>query len=211
VSQGGATAGSITIEYKEFGVRLIFAPTIMPDDVVRMRIVAEVSDLIPGTVINAGGLPVFNLSSRRVESTVEVGSGQTFAIGGLLSERVQALSSKIPGLGDLPVLGALFSSVRYQRNETELVILVTPQLVAPLHPHQVPPVPGSDSVPPDDYELFALQQLEGATVASTGGSRGVPRHRFPARVRPAARSTAPDRQEPPALQGPFGQSDFEEQ
>src|SRR5262245_22916656 len=151
-----------------------------------MRVLAEVSDLVPAGTIAVGGLPVFTLTSRRVDSTVEVGSGQSFAIGGLLSDRVQALSSKIPGLGDVPVLGALFSSVRYQRRETELVVLVTPELVAPLDPQQVAAVPGQEMTDPTDFELFGLQLLEGKPCPD-GESIGVPRHDFPAKVAPAAR------------------------
>lgn len=206
VTQGGAVAGSITIEYREFGIRLGFVPTILDNNIVRMRVMAEVSDLIPATGGVAGGLPVFSLSTRRVESTVEVGNGQTFAVGGLLSERVQALASKLPGLGDIPVLGTLFSSVQYQRNETELVILVTPELVMPLDPHQVPPVPGADMTTPTDYELFFEQKLEGKPRAEPARV-GAPRYRQPTRVRPAAE---PPESDDLTLRGPWGISDFDE-
>lgn len=206
VTQGGAVAGSITIEYREFGIRLGFIPTILDNNIVRMRVMAEVSDLIPATGGVAGGLPVFSLSTRRVESTVEVGNGQTFAVGGLLSERVQALASKLPGLGDIPVLGTLFSSVQYQRNETELVILVTPELVMPMDPHQVPPVPGADMTTPTDYELFIEQKLEGKPRPQAARA-GAPRYRQPTRVRPAAEPPEPDDL---SVRGPWGLSDFEE-
>lgn len=208
VTQGGAVAGAITIEYKQFGILLRFTPTMLGNGMVRMKVIAEVSDLVPGTTGTAGGLPVFSLSTRRVESTVEVGSDQTFAIGGLLSERVQALSSKIPGLGDIPVLGAMFSSVQYQRNETELVVMVTPQLVEPMDANQVPPVPGHEMTSPDDYELYLLGQLEGKPMKSP---------KFDALRRA---SDATDESNEMAargggaleltLRGPFGTSDYEE-
>jgi len=207
VAQGGAVAGAISIEFKQFGILLTFAPTVLENGVIRMRVLAEVSDLVPGTSGVAGGLPVFSLSSRRVESTVEVADGQTFAIGGLLSDRVQALSSKLPALGDIPVLGALFSSVQYQRNETELVILVSPELVEPLDPHQVPPVPGQEMTDPTDYELFAMQRLEGKP-RYTQDDEVVPRHQYPPRVRPTPEEAAVTGAL--MLHGPLGQSDYEE-
>lgn len=160
VTQGGAVAGSITIEYKEFGVRLHFTPTVVGGQLIRLHVMSEYSDAIPGATI-AGGLPTFSFTTRRVESTVECGNGQTFAIAGLLSERVRAVSSKIPALGDIPVLGALFSSVEYQKSNSELVILVTPELVQALDPQQVGPAPGALMTDPSDYELFGLGQLEG--------------------------------------------------
>jgi pilus assembly protein CpaC len=206
VSQGGATAGGVTVEYKEFGIRLDFVPTIMAGGQIRMKLMAEVSDLVTSNAGTAGGLPVFSLTTRRVSSTVDCGDGQTFAVGGLLSETVQASSSKLPGLGDIPVLGALFSSVRYQRRETELVILVTPELVTPMDPHQVPPIPGGDMTSPDDAALFLNQQLEG-TPREAVESDGAPRHGFPARVRPNARQS--DNPAELSIHGPWGASDIE--
>jgi pilus assembly protein CpaC len=185
---------------------LQFLPTIMEGGVIRMKVMAEVSDVVPGTGV-AGGLPVFSLTTRRVESTVEVGNGQTFAIGGLLSDRVQAASSRIPGLGDIPVLGALFASVQYQRNQTEMVVLVTPELVEPLDPHQVAPVPGADMTSPSDFDLFALGKTEG-TPNPDDDRPGTPRQNFPVRVRPPA-EPAPQPVEL-SLVGVWGMSDFEE-
>lgn len=160
VTQGGATAGAITIEYKEFGVRLAFTPTVIGGQLIRLHIMSEVSDAV-SQAQQLNGLPLFSFRTRRVESTVECGNGQTFAIAGLLDDKIQAVSSKIPGLGDLPVLGTMFSSVDYQRSRTELVVLVTPELVAPMDPNMVPPVPGADITEPDDYELFFQQKLQG--------------------------------------------------
>gem|GEM_PF-734590 len=164
VAQGGAVAGAITIEYKEFGVRLAFTPTVGAGGVIRIHVMTEVSDAIPDTR-QVGGLPLFSFVTRRVESTIESAGGQTFAIAGLLSDRINAISSKIPGIGDIPVLGALFSSVDYQKSRTELVVLVTPQLVEALDPAQVVPPPGALSTDPTDLELFTLQKLEGTPRA----------------------------------------------
>lgn len=206
VTQGGAVAGSITIEYKEFGVRLAFTPTVLAGQIVRLHVMSEVSDAIPGMAI-AGGLPVFSFTTRRVESTIECGNGQTFAIAGLLSERVQAVAEKIPGLGDLPVLGSLFSSVNYQRNNTELVVLVTPQMVEPLDPQQVVPPPGAEMTHPNDFELFAMGQLEGAP-RPVPEIEGVPRESAPVNTPPETTGAWPTTQL--TFRGPWGLADYEE-
>ena len=164
---------SVTIEYREYGVRLNFTPTVLSDDVIRLRVAPEVSEPDFSTAVQLGGFVVPGLTQRRVETVVELGAGQTFAIGGLLSERARAVSSKVPALGDIPVLGALFTSVSYQSAESELVILVTPELVEPLNPGQVAYVPGGEHIPPNDWELFGLGQIEGkgdpqATESTTG-------------------------------------------
>lgn len=199
----GVTTGGITIEYKEFGVRLGFTPTVMAGQLMRLHIMTEVSEAIPGVQV-AGGLPTFTFTTRRVESTIECGNGHTFAIAGLLSEEVRATASKIPGLGDVPILGALFSSTEYRKSNTELIVLVTPELVEPLDPQQVPPPPGSLMTHPTDYELFALQQLEGPRRLPVE-QVSVPRERFPVRTRPGNSTGWPNSQL--ALRGPWGFAD----
>ncbi len=160
VAQGGAAAGAITIEYKEFGIRLEFTPQVMGQRVIRLDVMAEVSGVSPETQM-VGGLPAFRFTTRRVESTVECGDSESFAIAGLLNEDVRGITSKIPGLGDIPILGTLFSSVQYQKSTTELVILVTPHLVEPIDSDEVPPLPGMEMTDPNDLQLFGLQKLEG--------------------------------------------------
>lgn len=160
VPQGGAN-NAITIEYKEFGVRLRFTPSVLGNGLVRMAVAPEISEPDYATAITLQGYTVPGLVQRRVETVVEVGSGQTFAIGGLLTERVRATARRVPGLGDVPVLGALFTSTAYQSEETELVVLVTPELVEPLNPDQVVYVPGQDYIKPNDWEVYVMGQLEG--------------------------------------------------
>jgi len=161
VAQGGAVAGAITIIYKEFGVRLAFTPTVLGGQLIRIHVMTEISDPVQDTR-QVGTVPLFSFRTRRVETTIECGNGQSFAIAGLLNDQVSAIASKIPGLGDMPVLGALFSSVEYQKNKTELVVLVTPELVEPMEPLQVVPPPGAHHRDPSDAELFGLGMLEGA-------------------------------------------------
>ncbi|HUN81982.1 MAG TPA: type II and III secretion system protein family protein, partial [Phycisphaerae bacterium] len=201
VTQGGAVAGSITIEYKEFGVRLGFTPTVLAGQIIRLHVMSEVSDAVPGGSL-ATGLPLYTFTTRRVESTIECGNGQTFAMAGLLREQVRSVASKLPALGDLPVLGALFSSVRYQKDDTELVVLVTPQLVEPLEPHQVAPPPGALMRDPNDYELFALGQLEGQPQQAVQAD-GVPRDTFPPSIYPSRDSEEAQ----VAIRGPWGMAE----
>jgi len=199
----GVTSTGITIEYKEFGVRLGFTPTVMAGQLMRLHIMTEVSEAIPGVQV-AGGLPTFTFTTRRVESTIECGNGHTFAIAGLLSEEVRATASKIPGLGDVPILGTLFSSTEYRKSNTELIVLVTPELVEPLDPQQVPPPPGSLMTHPTDYELFTLQRLEGPRKLPVE-QVSVPRERFPVNTRPGNSTSWPNSQL--ALRGPWGFAD----
>jgi pilus assembly protein CpaC len=152
----------ITIEFREFGARLNFTPVVRAGQRIRLHIAPEVSELDFASAVTIAGFSVPGLTQRRVESTVEVGNGQTLAIAGLLSDEVRGVASRIPGLGDVPVLGALFRSVEYRREITELVVLVTPEIVAPLNPDQVPPVPGEQFQDPNDFELYAMGLLEPA-------------------------------------------------
>lgn len=168
-----AQRDSVTIEFREYGVRLNFTPTVLGPNVIRLRVAPEVSEPDFSTAVTLGGFVVPGLTQRKVETVVELATGQTFAIGGLLSEKTRAVSSRLPALGDVPVLGALFSSVEYQSNESELVVLVTPELVEPLNPGQVAYVPGADHIAPNDWELFGLGKIDGeGTVGQGAPARG---------------------------------------
>lgn len=195
------------IEWKEFGVRLRFTPTVIGRQMIRLRVAPEVSELDPTTGIQTGDVRIpFGLTQRRAETTIELASGSTIAIAGLLSERVRGLSQKVPALGDVPVLGALFSSVNYQKDVTELVILVTPELVAPLQPDQVDPVPGQFARDPNDFELFGLQMLEGKPACE----EPCPADAFETRATPRypKYSSPPDQM---TVHGPWGPADAVEE
>ena len=160
--------GTTTIEWKKFGVLLRFTPTVIGQQKIRLSVRPEVSERDFTTQVTlAGGTTVPGIKARNVDTTVELVSGGTIAIAGLLNEEVQAAARKIPGIGDVPVLGALFSSTEFQRNQTELVILVTPELVSAMNPDQVGPVPGQFMTDPSDYELFGLGMLEGKPLTET--------------------------------------------
>lgn len=170
ITQGGATAGSITIEFKEFGIGLGFTPTVLGDDRIHVMVKPEVSepDLTLGTEVSGTIVPAFR--TRRAETAVELADGQSFAIAGLLSDSVRGISGKYPVLGSIPVIGALFRSSEWQREETELVILVTPQLVKPLGPGPHP-LPTNNYIEPNMAEFYLLGRLEGLPPAEETDER----------------------------------------
>lgn len=164
VVQGGTTssATSITIEYKEFGVRLAFRPTVLGDNSIRLLVAPEVSDLSDFGSVEIQGFRIPSILTRRAQTTLELRSGQTFAMAGLLSQNISSRNSRIPLLGDLPVLGTLFRSVRYASGETELVVLVTASLVEPSDYNMAEQtVPGDTYVTPTDWELYVDGRIEG--------------------------------------------------
>ena len=124
-------ADSITIEFKQFGVVLDFTPTVLSPNRISMRVRPEVSELTEEGAITTGGITIPAITLRRTETTVELASGQSFAVAGLLQDETRQNLQKLPGLGDLPILGALFQSENFRRNETELVIIATAYLVQP--------------------------------------------------------------------------------
>ena len=159
----------IEIEFKEFGISLAFTPTVLSRNRISLRVRPEVSELSDNGAITISGLTIPALATRRAETTVELGSGQSFAVGGLLSNDVQNTVSKFPGLGDLPVLGTLFRSQRFQTNETELVILVTPYLVNPVdEPILAAPTDGYQA--PNDIERILEGRLHHARLQPGRGT-----------------------------------------
>ena len=129
--------GAISIEYKQYGVGLAFTPTVLADGRISMRVRPEVSELSDQGSVRLNNVTVPALTTRRTETTVELGSGQSFMIGGLLRNTGNNSVDKAPFLGDLPILGALFRSNGFKRQQTELVIIVTPYLVKPINESQV--------------------------------------------------------------------------
>jgi pilus assembly protein CpaC len=136
--------GTASVAYKTFGVSLSFTPTLMSDDLINLKVNPEVSELSSsgGVTINRYAVP--GIVTRRAQTTVELKSGQSFVIAGLLQNNAHKYVDKFPGLGDLPIIGNLFSSEHFQRGETELVIIVTPYLVRPTIDEKiVKPIPES--------------------------------------------------------------------
>jgi pilus assembly protein CpaC len=197
---------TITIEFKEFGVRLNFTPTVLGGQMIRLRVAPEVSEPDFSTAVQFAGFVIPGLTQRKAETTVEIGNGQTMAIAGLLSEELRGVARKIPGLGDIPVLGALFSSVEYRKSNTELVILVTPELAEAMTPGQVPTVPGEFMTEPNDFELFGLGLLEGRVSRPEGAEPTAPTTQ-PADASAEAQAAAPAGA---GLVGRYGAADYEE-
>ena len=140
----------VTIEFKKFGVSLSFTPTILNGERINLRVRPEVSQLSQQGAIELAGFRIPSLTTRRAETTVELGSGQSFAIAGLMQNNTAQDNLRTPGLGDLPILGPLFRSDRYRRNESELVIIVTPYVVRA--PSTKLAAPNDGMVPPNDVE-----------------------------------------------------------
>ena len=163
VPQGGAATGAVTIQYREFGVGLTFVPFILDEDTVRLAVAPEVSSIDFTLGITVGGIQVPALNTRRTRTVVELQQGQTLAVSGLLQVEMEAGTDRIPGLGDLPHIGALFRNNTSRRVEKELIILVTPHLVGALSADEVPPPPGADVCEPTDKEFFLQGRIEGRT------------------------------------------------
>jgi pilus assembly protein CpaC len=162
VSQTAGTGGvpTITIEFKQFGVSLAFTPTLLRDGLINVVVNPEVSSIDPNVSIQLSTIRVPGLKVRRAHTTVELRDGESFTIAGLLKEDYQTQIRQFPFVGDIPVLGALFRSNGYQRDETELVIVVTPHLVVPRRGQIA--LPGDNFVPPSDFELFLFGSMQAA-------------------------------------------------
>lgn len=141
VVQPGGNSNAITIQFREYGIRLTFTPTIMENGQIHLKVRPEVSALDFSNALTISGFTIPALTTKRVESEMDLGDGQSFAIAGLVDDRVTKLLSKVPGIGDLPVLGPLFRSTSFTKSKTELLILITPKIVKPLSPGEVPAGP----------------------------------------------------------------------
>ncbi|HKJ76105.1 MAG TPA: type II and III secretion system protein family protein [Gammaproteobacteria bacterium] len=159
VVQSGAS-DSITVEFKEFGVGLEFTPTVLSSKKINLRLQTEVSSIDNENATTVLGTSVPAVSTRRAGTTVELADGQSFAIAGLLQNDIDNAVSQFPGLGDIPVLGALFRSTEFRRNETELAIVVKPRLVKP-GPAGSIKLPTDNFIPPSDIDQYLMGRLEG--------------------------------------------------
>jgi pilus assembly protein CpaC len=138
VTSIGSGTPTISVQFKEFGIRLSFTPVLSADGAIHLKVKPEVSTLDFSQSVTISGFILPALSTRRVESEMSLADGQTFAIAGLVDNRVTEILSKVPGIGDIPVLGKLFQSKSYNKSKNELLIIVTPHIVRPLNPDQVP-------------------------------------------------------------------------
>jgi pilus assembly protein CpaC len=160
-----------SVEFKEYGISLAFTPTVMEGGRISMRVRPEVSELTSAGAIKINGIEIPGISTRRTETSVELGSGQSFMIGGLLRNNANNSVEKAPFLGDIPILGALFRSKSFRRDETELVIIVTPYLVKPVNASQIA-LPTDGFRLPDEPSRILLDQRD---KGITGEQRPEPR------------------------------------
>lgn len=162
VPQGGASSGAITIRYKEFGIRLLLTPTLLDANRIAMKVAPEVSELDFNAGIRSGATQVPALTVRRTDTSIELGDGESFVISGLISQKTIANEDKVPGLGDIPYIGAFFRSKNFKKEDKELLMVVTPHIVHPLRrDEKLPALPGEDirhTNPSFDKFLFRNQE-----------------------------------------------------
>lgn len=162
--------GGVTVEYRKYGVSLSYTPTVLSNGRISLRVRPEVSELTTEGAIRLSGFEIPAITVRRAETTVELGSGESFMIGGLMNNRSVGAIDKIPGIGDVPVLGNLFKSDSFRRGETELVIVVTPYLVKPVPANEIK-LPTDAFRAPDDASRVLLGKVQDGV---TGGDRPKP-------------------------------------
>ncbi len=197
IQNGGSGSGAtVSIIFKEFGVRLNFKPTILDEDHIRLELEPEVStlDFVNGVKFNGFLIPA--LRTRRAKTSVELRDGQSFALAGLLDNSESKTLSKVPGLGDIPILGHLFRSPQFQKNETELMFIVTTQVVKPVNRDDLPKMPAVDTL--KKGSLLGIERKDGivgpkgfiTTPAETPKSQEPPAPASP--TRPANSSAGPE-------------------
>jgi pilus assembly protein CpaC len=173
--QGGAGVGAVTIQFREFGVRLNFLPNITPRGTIRLQVAPEVSSLDYAHAVTFQGFTIPALTTRRVLTEVELETGQSFVIGGLLDNSTTENLNKIPGLGDIPLFGKLFQSKTTIRSNTELLVIITPEVVRP--------IPAAQPVPSLKYPIPFLPPNSSIEMRQPGISQT-----GPVPVRPTADS-----------------------
>ena len=164
------------MQFRRFGASLEFQPTVLSSNLINIRVRPEVSELTPANGVEVNGLSIPGLTTRSADTVVELASGQSFAIGGLIRKNFSTNIGILPGLGDIPVLGALFRSSAFQKDESELVIIVTPYIVRPASSPQALSVPSDRVAPPTDAGRILLNtqtKAPSARLAPRKGSVGL--------------------------------------
>lgn len=185
-------SNDVTIQYKRYGIILRFTPFVTGEETITIKVAPEVSNPDYALSVSAAGVTVPGLKTRRGSTTLQLKDGQTFIMAGLLMEEMYSTSDKVPILGDIPLLGGLFTSKAYEKNETELMVMVTPRLVRALNPDEVPEIPASAHIddvsdmdffilnrPPDSGNAPSSRQDEPATEDNAGDNSMIPGFRGP--------------------------------
>jgi pilus assembly protein CpaC len=171
VVQGGSSSNNISVEYKPFGVAVRFTPFVLSENRVRMAVQPEVSEISTENAIRISGFDIPSISTRRAKTTIELAPGESFMIAGLIKDQMRATIDQVPGAKELPVLGALFRSNEFRRNETELVIAVTPYLVDPVRNDDIK-LPTDNFRPANQMDMFFYGKLGGIDRAASAPSAG---------------------------------------
>lgn len=196
VQSGGGGGGSgggnngITVEFKPFGVSLGFTPTVLSDGIINLVVEPEVSSIDPSASVSINGLVVPGLLTRRAKTVVELRDGQSFAIAGLLRNDFQDTVRQLPVLGSIPLIGALFRSTGFQKQQTELVMIVTPRLVKPMRAEDVS-LPTDRVGDPDELDLFLMGRTDKAVGINPLDPNAMPPEQRKAAPAPAAPADAP--------------------
>ncbi|MBI2686101.1 MAG: type II and III secretion system protein family protein [Acidobacteria bacterium] len=173
ILQGGSNAGAVTVQFREFGIRLSFNPQVTENGTVRLYVKPEVNTLDLANSVTIAGFSIPALATRKIETNIELGEGQSFVIGGLLDDRVTDTMSKIPGLSGIPLLGSLFKSRTENRSKSELIVMVTPEITTPLSP--------ADPRPKIDFPKEFMKPLPPAASGTGPGAAANERKQNPAK------------------------------
>lgn len=168
VLQGGANSGAVTIQFREFGIRLTFTPVATINNTIQLHVKPEVSSLDYTNAVSFNGFTIPALATKKMETNIELGEGQSFVIAGLIDNQLTETIAKIPGLSSLPILGNLFKSKELNRNNTELVVMVTPEVTMPLQPNEAKPGP----VMPRDFFITPVNPENPFETTNGKSSRG---------------------------------------
>lgn len=169
VLQGGGNSGAVTIQYREFGIRLQFTPQVTGNNTIKLQLSQEVSSLDLANGVSISGFFIPALSTRRADTLVELGDGQTFVVAGLLNNEEREQLSRIPVISDIPILGNLFKAKNERANRTELIMLVTPEITMPLNPNDPQPelgYPNPFLEPLTPEEIQGMAEREGIVTAA---------------------------------------------
>jgi pilus assembly protein CpaC len=170
------TANNISVEFKDYGIKLVFVPTVLASDLIDLRVYTEVSEVDRTNAVTLSGIDVPGFAVRKTSSHLRVRDGMTFAMAGLLYERSRLTRTEVPFLGRIPIVGALFRSVSHDREEKEIMVFVTPELVRPLAAEERPSPPtASEDNNPNDLELFWLGMDHRLGSKPSSGSMGMKR------------------------------------
>jgi pilus assembly protein CpaC len=165
--------GTVAVEYKKFGVSLNFTPRVIGPQTISLDVAPEVSELDYSSAATIAGFVIPGLNTRKASTTVELGDGQSFAIAGLFRDSVRSTLDRVPGLGDVPVLGTLFSSKEFQKNQSELIIIVTPHLARPVQAGDLS-LPTDSYTEPSELDFFLNGRLSGEAPTGMGVAPRVP-------------------------------------